>query len=271
MEDIETSVLYKECVEKEEKLYKCEYCNKSYKYQPAKSAHKKICIKKMETKILLQNQQLELLEKQIEEIQKKSDEIKSNSLTTTNNTTNNNNSNNNNNTTNNIIINAFGKENIEYLTNSPIYKQLMMNCLTEKEHGITKLIKHIYFNPEHPENQTIKKPIKKDNFLKIYDGKQWNLSFVKDGLFKILLKIESEFTVFLEKMEDDGMRVTDPIMKKFMSSVGYALNFDFSTLQNPPEDCYIDDKKLEKTKNNLHTLFLFFINEKTNELISLNS
>jgi hypothetical protein len=244
------------------KQYHCEYCDKFYVHASSKIKHKKTCVKKIETEVM-QKKQVELLQEQqnkIEELQKQNEELK---LIPTTNIINN--------TTNNIIINAFGKENIGYLTNHPKYKEIMINCLTAKEHGITKLIKYIYFNPEHPENQNITKPIKKDNFVKIYDGNQWNTSFVKDGIFKVLMKIESEFNSFLEKMEDDGTRVTDPIMKRFMSSVGYALNFDFSSLQYPPEYCEMDDKHLEKIKNNLYTLFLFFINEKTNELISCRS
>ena len=69
-------------------------------------------------------------------------------------------------------------------------------------------------------------------------------------------------------MEDEGTRIKDPLMKKFMVSVGYALNFDFSSLKYPPPDCQIDDKQLDKKNKILLTLFLFFINEKTNELIN---
>jgi len=271
VEDIETSILYNKCFEKDVKPYKCDYCDKSYTHISSTSYHKKTCVKKTEIETL-QKQQL----------------LNQQTATTINNTNNaNTNTNTNTNshntiTNNNITINAFGKENIEYLKNNPNYKQIMMNCMAEKEQGVMKLLEYIYFNPDHPENQTVKKSItiplvvggskgacpfiKKDNFIKLYDGKKWNLSFVDKGLSTILLKIEVEFVAFLEKMEDEGTRVKDPLMKRFMISVGYALDFDFSALQHPPVDCDLEDKHLTKLKNDLHTLFIFFINEKTNEM-----
>jgi len=261
VEDIETSILYNKCFEKDVKPYKCDYCNKSYTHLSSTSYHKKTCVKKIEIE-LLQKQQL------IIDQQKQIESLKAVMPATTINNTNNANTNTNshNTITNNITINAFGKENIEYLKNNPNYKQIMMNCMAEKEHGVMKLLEYIYFNPDHPENQNVKKSIKKDNFIKLYDGKKWNLSFVDKGLSTILLKIETEFVAFLEKMEDEGTRVKDPLMKRFMISVGYALDFDFSALQHPPVDCDLEDKHLTKLKNDLHTLFIFFINEKTNEM-----
>ena len=97
--------------------------------------------------------------------------------------------------------------------------QIMLNCLNTKEQGIMHLIKYIYFNPEHPENHNVKKTIKNDNYMKTYNGKEWNLSIATDGLYSILQKIEKEFSIFLEKMEDEGTRVKDPLMKKFMVSI----------------------------------------------------
>ena len=262
VEDIETSILYNKCFEKDVKPYKCDYCDKSYTHISSTSYHKKTCVKKIEIE-LLQKQQL------IIDQQKQIESLKAVLPATTINNTNNANTNTNSHNTitnNNITINAFGKENIEYLKNNPNYKQIMMKCMAEKEQGVMKLLEYIYFNPDHPENQNVKKSIKKDNFIKLYDGKKWNLSFVDKGLSTILLKIETEFVAFLEKMEDEGTRVKDPLMKRFMISVGYALDFDFSALQHPPVDCDLEDKHLTKLKNDLHTLFIFFINEKTNEM-----
>jgi len=264
VEDIETSILYNKCFEKDVKPYKCEYCDKSYTHISSTSYHKKTCVKKIEIELLQQQQLIIDQQKQIESLKAV---LPANTINNTNNANTNTNTNSHNTiTNNNITINAFGKENIEYLKNNPNYKQIMMKCMAEKEQGVMKLLEYIYFNPDHPENQNVKKSIKKDNFIKLYDGKKWNLSFVDKGLSTILLKIESEFVAFLEKMEDEGTRVKDPLMKRFMTSVGYALDFDFSALQHPPVDCALEDKHLTKLKNDLHTLFIFFINEKTNEM-----
>ena len=263
VEDIETSILYNKCFEKDVKPYKCEYCDKSYTHISSTSYHKKTCVKKIEIELLQKQQLIIDQQKQIESLKAV---LPANTINNANTNTNTNTNSHNTITNNNITINAFGKENIEYLKNNPNYKQIMMNCMAEKEHGVMKLLEYIYFNPDHPENQTVKKSIKKDNFIKLYDGKKWNLSFVDKGLSTILLKIEAEFVAFLDKMEDEGTRVKDPLMKRFMKSVGYALDFDFSALQHPPVDCDLEDKHLTKLKNDLHTLFIFFINEKTNEM-----
>ena len=262
VEDIETSILYNKCFEKDVKPYKCEYCDKSYTHISSTSYHKKTCVKKIEIELLQKQQLIIDQQKQIESLKAVLPATTINNANTNTNTNSHNTITNN----NNITINAFGKENIEYLKNNPNYKQIMMKCMAEKEQGVMKLLEYIYFNPDHPENQNVKKSIKKDNFIKLYDGKKWNLSFVDKGLSTILLKIETEFVAFLEKMEDEGTRVKDPLMKRFMKSVGYALDFDFSALQHPPVDCDLEDKHLTKLKNDLHTLFIFFINEKTNEM-----
>ena len=277
IEDIDIKILYNDFFEKEleekTKDYKCSFCNKSYIFSSSKYRHEKTCPKKIEN---------ELLQKELEEKQKEIDDLKltistastinthsHNQTNSHNQTTNNtNNSNSHNNITNNITINSFGNENLDFLTNDPNYNKIMLKCLKNKEQGILQLIKLIYFNEEHPENQTIKKHNKKDKFLKMYDGEDWKTGFVKSGIFTILTKIEAEFGSFLESMEEEDNRVKDPIMKRFMNSVGHALNFDFSFLENPPENSQFDEKKLEKMKNDLYELFVFFINEKTRDLIA---
>lgn len=267
LEDIDVNILYNECFEKKIKNYNCDYCDKSYSYLSGKNFHLKTCSKKIEFE-LQQTNQLELLKKEFEDYKKENPRQLDETGVKTIITNNNNITNNTINTINNITINAFGKEDIQYLSNDPKYMQIMLNCLNTKEQGIMHLIKYIYFNPEHPENHNVKKPIKNDNYMKTYNGKEWNLSIATDGLYSILQKIETEFSIFLEKMEDEGTRVKDPLMKKFMVSVGYALKFEFSSLKHPPPDCQIDDKQLDKMNKTLLTLFLFFINEKTNELIN---
>jgi hypothetical protein len=166
VEDIEPSILYNKCFEKDGKPYKCDFCDKRYIHASSTYKHKKTCVKKIEIETL---QKQQLLNQQTATTINNTNNANTNTNTNSHNTITNN---------NNITINAFGKENIEYLKNNPNYKQIMMNCMAEKEHGVMKLLEYIYFNPDHPENQTVKKSIKKDNFIKLYDGKKWNLSFV---------------------------------------------------------------------------------------------
>ncbi len=72
-------------------------------------------------------------------------------------------------TTNNLVIQPFGKENIEYIKRDYIDKLLAVAPIK----SIPNLLEYIHFNPEHIENQNVKIPNKKDSFAKVYDGKKW--------------------------------------------------------------------------------------------------
>ena len=88
---------------------------------------------------------------------------------TTNNTTNN---------TINININAYGKENIDYITGNIINKLI--------EYGpyksIPRLLKQIHFNPEHKENHNVKILNRKEKYAKIYNGDKWELRDKKETI-----------------------------------------------------------------------------------------
>jgi hypothetical protein len=208
----------------------------------------------------------------LEQQQKEIEELKAKALnkTTTNNaqTNNNNIKKQTNNITNNITINAFGKEKVDYLSSNPNYKKFMINCLLKDTGGIIDLMDEIYYNEEHPENHNIRKINKKDKFMKSYNGTKWELIFAKDGLEKVLNRINSEFLRFLEMMEDNNERVKDPIMRRFMMKVGYALEYDF-TIFNYDYDCNLSDAKLKKLKSDMDSLYLFYINEKTKEQLKI--
>ena len=65
---------------------------------------------------------------------------------------------NNNYTQNNyIVINAFGSENLKYITNTYISNLINNGPMS----SIPKLLKHIHFHPEHEENHNIQIPNKK--------------------------------------------------------------------------------------------------------------
>ena len=99
--------------------------------------------------------------------------------------------------TQNITINAFGKEDIAYLTLSPEYKNFMTGCLKDHVQGMLNLTDAIYYNKEQPENHNIKKLNKKDNFIKLYDGVKWKTAFAKDTVENIFSKINHELMEFL--------------------------------------------------------------------------
>ena len=89
-------------------------------------------------------------------------------------TTNNNTTNNNNNITygdvnnNVIIVNNYGKENTNYLTEDYLKK-----LLDKPYGGIQNLIKNIHFHPNHPENHNVKITNKKLPYALVWNDKIW--------------------------------------------------------------------------------------------------
>ena len=165
----------------------CEYCNKSYSRIDNLKKHQKTCKKKKliesasadETKELKETVKV-LLDKQTKLVdnQTKLEETIKELLITNqnNNTTNNNNCNNmnkncfntDNSTHNTININNYGYENKDYIT-----KDYLIKLLKEPFQAIPKLIEYTYFNKEHPENQNIKLPNKKQPYVKVLKDDKW--------------------------------------------------------------------------------------------------
>ena len=77
---------------------------------------------------------------------------------------------NNTHTTNyNIMINSFGKENLDYISKDYINNIIKSGPIN----SIPKLLKYIHFNPEHKENHNIKINNKKENYAQIFNGDSW--------------------------------------------------------------------------------------------------
>jgi len=84
-----------------------------------------------------------------------------NNFNTTNNTTNN--------TT--IIINPFGFENLDHITDKD-----MLKCISMVYESVPSLFEKVHYNPEHPENNNIRIPNKKQPYIKIMDPNgKWKL------------------------------------------------------------------------------------------------
>jgi len=166
--DIQKDAL--DCVE-EKKSYKCYNCNKTFKHIRYLKQHESRynCLKKNkisnieETPPLLDNKDIIIseLKNQIEVL-----------LTKVGNTTNNTNN------TINISINAYGNENIDYITSNIINKLIQVGPYK----SIPRLLKHIHFNPKHKENHNIRIPNRKEKYAKIYNGDRWELRDKKETI-----------------------------------------------------------------------------------------
>ena len=82
------------------------------------------------------------------------------------------------------MINNFGKEEISYL-DSNYFTNLIMNQPIET--GYVQLIKDIYLNKEHPENQTVKVDNLNDKYAHVIKEGKWE-SILKYELKELLHK-----------------------------------------------------------------------------------
>lgn len=264
--DILPSDIYKQYFEKndeEDRVYACEFCEKSFKYRQNKYAHQKICKKRADVvastddanEIVVMKNEIELLKKTIEEMK----------TTTTNNVNIANNNSNNNNNTINIHVNGFGKENIDYITDSPNYKNFMLSCIKKQVDGVCNMLVQKHFHDKHPENHNIKKLNKKDKFIDCYDGRKWNPKLIDSVLDEIFIRMELDFAKFLESIRDERGLISRSAMDGFMRKVGAPLNWDLS-YGNYSFDDEIDDSKKESLKNDLYMLACEYIYRRSKEI-----
>ena len=176
--------------------HSCEFCGKFFTRNTGLTKHLKICNKKnmnMKENIELKEEIKELKET-VKILMNDKNMGNIGSSTTNNNTTNNNTSNCNNTMTNshndnsvNIHINNYGSENKDYITN-----KYLVNLLKAPFQAIPKLIEYTHFNKEHPENQNIKLPNKKQPYVKILKDDKWIYADRKSTILDLIDEKHSE-------------------------------------------------------------------------------
>jgi len=129
-----------------------------------------------------------------------------NGTTNINNGTINTANNTNNNITNNIQINNFGQEKLDYLDNE-YFANLIMNQHIEK--GYVQLIKDIYLNKNHPENNTVKVENLNNKYAHVYNNDKWD-TVLKSDLKELLHK--KNYTIL--KMHYDKLKKSMSLPKK---------------------------------------------------------
>ena len=118
------------------------------------------------------NKKIKKLEMEKKKMKREIEKLLTTVSTTTTNS--NNNTTNNNNITygdvnnNVIIVNNYGKENTNYLTEDYLKK-----LLDKPYGGIQNLIKNIHFHPNHPENHNVKITNKKLPYALVWNDKIW--------------------------------------------------------------------------------------------------
>ena len=102
-------------------------------------------------------------------------------------------------TNNQIIINAYGQENLQYVTD-----HFVKNLLKIPFGAVPKLIQHIHFNPKHPENRNIMITNKKEKWAKVWEGDKWNLRNKKQVIKSM---VDRGFNILDQQFEAEKGRI----------------------------------------------------------------
>ena len=84
---------------------------------------------------------------------------------------------------NNIQINAFGNENLNYISNS-----FLKECIRKPVASIIKLIINIHFHKDHPENHNVYINNVRGGYARIHDGEKWVLTKKDDVIHNLIDK-----------------------------------------------------------------------------------
>jgi len=146
----------------EPKEFQCDFCDSSFSTKAHTRRHELHYCKENRDYIALYKKDKKEWGKEKKElfkqIEKLIDKAGNNTITTTYNTQ------------NNIVLNNYGKEDLEHITDS--YKTKLLQTYTPSM-MIPKLIKDIHFNDAIPENKNVVFPNKKENKLKVFKEGRW--------------------------------------------------------------------------------------------------
>ena len=180
--------------------FKCEYCSQTFTRKDNLTRHiNKYCLKKKD--IL---EEIDMLKKENNEL-KKANETSNTIIFQTNQKINNTNIVNN----NTININAFGKEDISYIT-----EDILLKVVRNPEDGIPMLIKHIHFNPEHPNNQNILLKNKKENLVGCFNGNKWEVQDKDMVIQKLIISKKDIADDYYDEVEASQEKIVSSMMTK---------------------------------------------------------
>jgi hypothetical protein len=201
----------------------CSHCKKKFAFYSGLYKHGLKCkvINDIDKTDILEKENLELHKKNLE-LTKKVEDLEKSKITTNIGTQIVENQ------QNNIIINCFGNENLDYITD-----KVILHCMEKIYGSIPLLIEKIHFDPEHPENHNVFIPNKKLSHAKIMNHKrEWQIVQKKNVIHNMM---DIGYSILDEKFQEKGHELTDFKQKRFR---------DF-------QDQYIDGNK--KTQNDIRT------------------
>lgn len=190
------------------KLHSCSICQKNFLYYSGLSRHRVNCKEEVNVVSQLETENLELHKKYLE-LSKKIDVLEKKQNTNIQNQNNIQTQNTNIKTqNNNIIINCFGNENLDYITD-----KVIIHCMNKVYGAIPLLIEKIHFDPEHPENHNIQIPNKKLPHAKIMNHKrEWQFVNKKEAIDTM---VDNGYNMLDEKFQEKSLELPDNRRKHF--------------------------------------------------------
>lgn len=178
----------------------CEYCEKTFSRKDNLERHQTVCKKKKEMNLLkIMTDKVEEQEKRIQEMKEEhameKEALRKEIEKLLEKVGNNNNNKCYNIKNQTIMINSFGKENLDYITS-----ELLQKLLKGPYSAVPKLIKNIHFHPKHPENHNVKITNKKLPYASVWDKNKW---LIKDKRDVIESMVDKSFNLLDEQLEDN--------------------------------------------------------------------
>lgn len=185
-------------------------CGKVFTQSSNLSRHRKKCKQFLDSNISMNNANEAIVEQQKQQIQQQQGQIDTltNQITMLlekgiHNTTNNIETQN-----VNIVVNSFGNENTEYLTDKIVCRLIQtapFTCLPE-------IIEKIHFDPAHPENHNVKITNKKLNYAEIIKDNQWITTNKKKVIEKM---IQNGYDILEDKFNDNKGSMSEVKQERF--------------------------------------------------------
>lgn len=229
--------------------FKCD-CGKLFSHRQSLSLHRKNCtihtnppieysnttlvstliktLQERDKQIEINKQEMDTLRKQVETLLEKSASNPFGSTTT--NTTNNSHIKNQTNIENQyIVVNSFGHENIDHLTDQIICKIIKTAPFT----SVPQLIEKIHFDPDHPENHNIKITNKKLNYAEIVRDNKWVTANKKKVIDDV---IQKSYELLDEKYSENKGDISEKRQERFQNFQEKYEQADEELLRNIKND-----------------------------------
>ena len=120
---------------------------------------------------------------------------------------------------NHIVVNnnvVFGKEMLEQLCSEPNYTKRMEELVRLGKYAIPQQINDIFFNEEHPMNQTIMKKRHNDRFVKVKTSdNSWDIRAIDDVYNGLMKRMEGYMSPYFKDVEQRMETVYDEDPQKF--------------------------------------------------------